>query len=152
MDRLWITCKVSFPCLLYEVKKYVDSRIWIGSMVGVLGLVCLIGIIVFIVWRQKVQKKINFLNKLEIHAPKKIRSVKGIHQVYSVRTIAPLDTFSSFEEPVEMREYLAPDIVRDTLPTSLHPKAANGIDSLDCESPRGSVIIHTHIDEYDEYD
>ena len=41
-----------------EIKKYADSRIWIGSMVGVLGLVCLIGIIVFIVWRQKEQKKI----------------------------------------------------------------------------------------------
>ena len=51
-----------------------------------------------------------------------------------------------------MREYLAPDIIRDTLSTSLRPKAANSIDSLDCESPRGSVIIHDDIDEYDEYD
>ena len=135
-----------------EIRKVADSRIWIGSMVGVLGFVCLIGIIVFIVWRQKVQKKINFLSKLEIHAPKKIQSVKGIHQVYSVRTIAPLATFSSFEEHVDMREYLAPDIIRDTLSTSLRPKAANSIDSLDCESPRGSVIIHDDIDEYDEYD
>ena len=99
-------------------------------------------------------QKINLVSKWQFHAPKEVQVVD--EQREYVRYIAPVEessTLSEVEIYVYMRHSYAPDIIRDTIPNALRPKPAlsfgKSLESLDFESPRGSVIIHEDIDEYE---
>ena len=131
-----------------------DNRLLIGVMVGLLLLVSIIAFIVLFGWRRKVVQKINLVSKWQFHAPKEVQVVD--EQKEYVRYIAPVEessTLSEVEIYVDMRHSYAPDIIRDTIPNALRPKPAlsfgKSLESLDFESPRGSIIIHEDIDEYE---